>query len=158
LQAEDVKSDASKVVRVVHSLNPTEWKAVGVTLVVLVLVALFLFGAARAVFQGNASERRDSQHNANVSADLGAADKAAGDAANAEADRREAEGRYQEQERAVTRARSRAVDARIKDEEATRRYVEASRRSTSDEPAITDDDVCTELKSVNVRPVGCREK
>lgn len=154
----DAKRRVARAWRTIRNLTFGQW----VLIALIAGVLLGLFGGACAVWSDARREtqqtRRDEQHDANVSADIQAANDNQARADAHEADRREADGRYQESERAVDRARARAAQARARDEEVTRHHEETRRTSTTGMPDIDDDDVCAKLRSVNISAVGCREK
>lgn len=150
-----------RALRIGRTVRNWSWAQRLVALAAVALIIYVLWTAVASVADGVRTARqtrRDEQHNANVGAQLGAADANANNAAGHEADRREAEGRHQEAERAVARARSTADHARRADEEATRRYETSRRSRTADLPPVSDDDVCSDLRSVGLDADGCREK
>ena len=154
----DISRRSRRVLRSLLNLSFKQWLVIAVGIVAVYFLASWACAARRDARAEAQQTRRDEQHNRNVSADLQAADDNHSSADAREADRREADGRYQESERAVDRARSRAEQSRARDAEVTRRHEETRRTSTADMPDYSDDDACAKLKSVNLSAVGCREK
>ncbi len=154
----DAGRRARRIARIVRNLTPRQWLIIAAVIAVVFFASYAACSARRDARSARQQTQRDEQHNANVTADIRAADANHDKAETHEADRREAEGRYQESERAVERARGRAEQARSKDEEATHRHEETRRTSTSDMPEYSDDDVCAKLRSANVTARGCKEQ
>lgn len=139
-------------------LTPRGWLVVSICLLIAALIGWQLYGSISDGLESRRQTLRDTQHNDNVNAALTAADTNQQNATAHEADRRASEQRYQASQRAVGRARDTAAAARTADEEATRRHEETRHTSTTDLPAVSDADVCAELKSINVVVDGCREE